>query len=752
LVADFGIGKALGAASETQLTETGLTVGTPAYMSPEQAAGDKDLTARSDVYSLGIVLYEMLAGETPFAAPTAQAMIARRFMETPKPVRDLRDSVPEGAAQAVHRALARTAADRYATAAEFAQALLPGASTPVATPAVRTSTVPASSLGAEPAAPTVAVEQPLSPKLARRRMPVAAVSLGLGILIGLGVLFAWRRSHLEGDSAGGGLKRLAVLPFENLGDSASEYFADGVTDAVRGKLAGLPELQVIASASASQYKRSAKAPQEIARELGVDYLLVGKIRWAREPGAASRVQVSPELMRVTPGAAPTTTWQQPFDAALTDVFQVQADIAGRVAEALNLALGTAQRQTLAERPTASLPAYEAFLQGEAAAQHLTLFNAASLERAIGFYQQAVALDSGFAQAWAQLARAQATYYGSVIPTPAAAEAARRAAERAVALAPGRPEGQLALGDYQVAVRGDQAKALAAYEAGLRAAPDNAELLASAAGSEQALGRWESSLARLERAQVLDPRSVRALRDLAFTLVLLRRYPEALAVYDRGLALAPSNLALLEGKAMAHLGQGDLAGARAVVRSALGEVEPTTLVAFFALYSDLVWVLDDDQQQLLLRLTPKEFGNDVGSWGLALAQTYHLRGNDAKARAYGDSARLGYEEHLRATPEDPQQHGLLGLSLAYLGRKAQAIREGERGVANAPIATQAGLGPYLQHQLARIYMLTGEPDKALDALEPLLKIPYFLSPGWLKIDPNFAPLRGNPRFERLVNGK
>jgi serine/threonine protein kinase len=174
LVADFGIGKALGGASEAQLTETGLTVGTPAYMSPEQAAGDKDLTARSDVYSLGIVLYEMLAGETPFAAPTAQAMIARRFTEVPKPVRELRDSVPEGVEQAVQRALARTAADRFATAAEFARALsLPTVTTPAAT--VKASAAPA------PSSVTIGeVHRPST----KRRIPVAATSLGLGFLLG----------------------------------------------------------------------------------------------------------------------------------------------------------------------------------------------------------------------------------------------------------------------------------------------------------------------------------------------------------------------------------------------------------------------------------------------------------------------------------------------------------------------------------------------------------------------------------------
>jgi len=154
--------------------------------------------------------------------------------------------------------------------------------------------------------------------------------------------------------------------------------------------------------------------------------------------------------------------------------------------------------------------------------------------------------------------------------------------------------------------------------------------------------------------------------------------------------------------------------------------------------------------LLLRLPPSAFDDDRANWGIVLAQTYYLRGDFTKARAYADSARLGFEDHIRAAPSDAQQHALLGVSLAIMGgRKAEAIREGQRAVEILPISQDGFAGPYQHHQLARIYVLTGEPDKAIDQLEALLKVPYNLSPGLLRIDPNFAPLRKNPRFQKLI---
>lgn len=232
---------------------------------------------------------------------------------------------------------------------------------------------------------------------------------------------------------------------------------------------------------------------------------------------------------------------------------------------------------------------------------------------------------------------------------------------------------------------------------------------------------------------------------------MRRYPEALASTDEALALSPANVALLETKTMIYLAQGDLAGARAVLRAAPRDVEPTRLVAFVASTWDLFWVLDDVQQRLLLRLSPGAFGNDRGAWALALAATHHLRGNAAETRAYGDSAQLAYEQLLRNTPDDSYLLALYGVALAYAGRRDEAIRAGERSVALLPTAKDAFAGPYNQHELARVYAILRDAEKTIDQLEALLATPYFLSHAWLRIDPTFTFLRDHPRFERLATG-
>ncbi|HXS23245.1 MAG TPA: protein kinase [Gemmatimonadales bacterium] len=751
LVADFGIGKALGSGAGDRLTETGLTIGTPAYMSPEQASGDCDLDGRTDVYSLGAVLYEMLAGQPPFSGPTAQAVLTQRFTQDPRPVRALRATVPEPLEQAVAKALARAPADRFLTAAEFGRAIDLGTA-PARSATERTLAPVIPDLREQPK-PASGVPQAASGDQRNRVLAVllarpSLIILALGFLLGLGVLFAWRRARPSVDEAGpGGTKGIAVLPFENLGAPDDEYFADGMTDAVRGKLASVPGLQVIARTSSAPYKKTAKTSQQIAQELGVHYILTATVRWEKS-GGTSRVQVSPELVQVGEGAAPTTKWQQPFDATMTDVFQVQADIASRVAQALDVALGATARETLGERPTKNLAAYDAFLKGNEAAGGLITATPSDLRRAISYYERAVALDSTFAFAWAQLSRA----HGAMSPpTPADIAASRTAAERARALAPGAAQTYLALGDYYSGIERNAPKALEQYNLGRKVAPNDGELLTGVALVERSQGNFEQSMASLRQALALDPRSVGTARRLAQSLLWLKRYPEAMAAADRALALDPQSADLNETKAMILLAQGDLPGARGVLGAAVAHTDATELVAYVANYWDLFWVLDDAQQQLLLRLTPGPFGDDASSWAICIAQTYALRKDTVRARAYADTARAAGEALLKEAPDDAAHRMAVGLAYAYMGRKAEAIREGERAVAQSPVSTNAYYGVYFLHQLARIYALVGEPEKAIDQLEQVLKLPYYLSPAWLRIDPTLEHLRKNPRFQKLVAG-
>ena len=458
--------------------------------------------------------------------------------------------------------------------------------------------------------------------------------------------------------------------------------------------------------------------------------------------------MSPELVEITADGPPASRWQQPFDAALTDVFQVQSDIATRVAKELGVALGTTEQKGLAEKPTQNLQAYEAYLRGEEVSAG-AVSDPASLRRAIVFYEQAVALDPTFVQAWSEMSTANSLLYSNGVPTPELSRRAQQAAEKAIAVAPNRVEGYAALGTFRRAVLRDFAGALDLYRKAQAISPADASLIRAIGNAEQGLGHFDRAAEMYRQAARLDPRSVGNLRALADALIRSRHAVEAREVLSRALKIAPSSLVLIESRAMTFLTEGDLSGARASLQASAAAVDPTALVSFLAVYNDLGWVLDEPQRDLLLRLTPSAFDDDRGAWGLALAQAYALRKDAANTRLHAGEATKAIEQQLVSAPDDPTLRAALGLSLAYLGRKDEAIREGERAVALGPISKDAIFGPYFQNELVMIYIVNGEPEKAIDQLEPLLKVPYWLTPGWLKIDPNYDPLRGNPRFQKLT---
>jgi len=388
-VADLGVARAFAGAEDGKLTETGLALGTPAYMSPEQAAGGV-VDARSDVYALGCVLYEMLAGEAPFTGPTAQVIMARRLTEPVRPLRAVREGLPDQLEGAVMRALARVPADRFGTAAEFASALAEG---------VRSDRSPDRSQE-RPGRPGERADVP-----GRVRWAVLLLLSGLAVVLGGTV---WIRGL--GDSGGPTRQAegvpaadahrpiiIAVLPFENLGSAADEYFAAGMTDEITSRLGAVSGLGLVPSRAVQRYARTDMTLREIGRELGIDNLLVGSVRWAGADSGSRSVRITLELLRAEDERQ---LWATTYDREITDIFQVQSDIAEQVIQRLGVTLLEGERNRLSARPTTNHQAYTLYLKGRYFWNKRT---EANIQTALDYFQRAVDLDPGYARAWVGIA-------------------------------------------------------------------------------------------------------------------------------------------------------------------------------------------------------------------------------------------------------------------------------------------------------------------------------------------------------------
>jgi TolB-like protein/Tfp pilus assembly protein PilF len=447
----------------------------------------------------------MLAGETPYTGSTWPAVLIKRFTEPAPSVRVLRPDVPDEVDQVIRRALARDPAERFATAGELVSALHSRA---------------------------WSVTLSRSGRWLRRFRTSLLPALGLGFVLGLGVLFAWHRSRVHTETPAP--KRIAVLPFVNLNPAEDQYFADGITDDVRGKLAALPGIQVIARSSSGQYAQTTKRPQDIGRELAADYLLTGTVRWEKGRAQPGRVRVSPELVQAATGS---THWQEPFDAPLTDVFQVQADIAGRVAQALNIALAVGQQERLAVRPTRSLAAYDLYLRGKHAFHRRT---GVSLGEARDLFEKAIAQDPQFALAHAGLAEVY-TVLPFWMDTPPRQSYPRAAAAAAQALRLDSTMGtaHAVLADVSAMYEWDWAAAERGFRRALELDPDDANIH-HWYGEDLliVMGRGGEALREGRRAQQLDPLVPVFGTSLAQTLVSLGRSDEALALLDDILSLDP----------------------------------------------------------------------------------------------------------------------------------------------------------------------------------------------------------------------
>ncbi|MGH7630024.1 MAG: tetratricopeptide repeat protein, partial [Gemmatimonadales bacterium] len=540
---------------------------------------------------------------------------------------------------------------------------------------------------------------------------------------------------------------IAVVPFQNLGDPADEYFADGVADDIRGKLASLPGVRVIASASAAAYADSPMPPEQIARELGADYLVLGKVRREADAADSRRVRISPELIQVTRGSSPTTRWQRVFDTLVAHVPDVQTEIAEEIAGALEVEYGGEQSRLARIARTGEPIAYEAYLKG----QEIMRQGASSpddLERAIAHFERAVGMDSGFAAAWAQLGWAKGALYRNA-PTrdPALIDQAKAHGERALRLGGAEPEARQVLAFYHL-IQGERGAAVEQTRRGLRADPSNARLVGYMAAFLELDGRWSEALEYRRRAVALDPAAAGHAAGLATNLLWLRRYPEARAAADRYIILGPSNAEAYQLRAMASLGEGKLDEARAAIRSGESRVARDELFAFVATYWDLAWLLDNAQQSRVLDLSPEAFYGDTTWLQLTRSRIHVQRGDTARGRQEAEAALRSLAGEA-ARGDDADLHSRLGLANAALGRADEAVRHAERSLALLPIAKDALVGTLLVYRLACVQARVGRTADAVATLRTLVTLPFYVSPAWLRLDPNFGGLRNDAEFKRLV---
>ncbi|MEP6574621.1 MAG: protein kinase [Gemmatimonadota bacterium] len=740
LVADFGIAKAIagpradrtgvgpdGPAQTNPLTGTGLIVGTPAYMAPEQRLGMPG-DARSDIYSLAAVLYEMLTGKMVIGDGGGMDMFLLQMSDSMPRVRVTRPEVPVAVEQVVRKGLHPDPGQRFASMADFGKAMQ--------------DAVTGSSRASVP------------PITKRRIVTIAGLVLGFALAVAAG--FAWRRSvGPRSTPAGGSLVTmplgLAVLPFENLGDTSDAYFADGVTDAVRGKLTQLGKLVVIARTSSMEYRGRGKSLGQIARELGVRYLLTGTVRWAKSKNGLSQVQVSPELVEIGDTPAPTSRWQQDFNRPLTDVFEVQGEIAQKVASALDLALEPAQTAELAATPTTNVAAYDAFLKGEAVIQGFTHNDGASLQRAIAFYREAVAKDSTFGIAWARLGHSHVVYYVNGPGSEQDDRDAEHELAKAIAFAPEAPETYMARSSHAFTVHGDTVEMRRLNLEMLKLFPRNAEAIAGFADGELALGRFAAADSAFRRALTLDPRSVVNNTALAQTSLFLRRYADVRAAADRADLLSPGDPQVLAFRVVSHLGEGNLAEARQIVAGVSPGSARNSLLAELNVQYEVLWMFDDATQRAVLELPADAVGGE-GDRAIEHAGIYRLRGDTANERRWAKTA-LSYVQRLRSErPDDPIVQAGLARTLAHLGRSAEAVSAAERALQLQESFRFRWIESLTREAVIKTLIEAGRPDLALDQLVLLLSRPSYISPAWLRIDPDYAPLKGNARFESLVNGQ
>ena len=721
-IMDFGLAKVKGG---TQLTKVGSTVGTAAYMSPEQARGE-DVDHLTDIWSFGVVLYELVTGKLPFKGEYDQAVVYSIINDEP----ELSNNVTPELNYIITKAVAKEREDRYQNADEFLADL--------------TEIKNELTAGSVTNAKTFQTKIKSSAQKKRKWIVPSAI---IGFIIFIVAAYLYFNSKSEETASSTERKMIVVLPFENLGSPDDKYFADGITDEITSKLASIGNIGVISTSSAEKLAKANKTTQEIGKELGVNYILSGTIRWAKSGKNESRVRITPQLTRVTDN---TITWSDSYDRVLNDIFAVQNEIAQKVVDQLG---GTFTHNQIAEStpPTGNLEAYDFYLQALAYYKRGNTIKS-EVQKSIVYCKKAITLDSKFASAFALLAKEQLSMYWFYFDrSNENLQEAFDNAQKSFQLNPDLAEAHLALGYYYYWGKLNYSKAIEEFSKALRIQPNNAEAYAAIGYVYRRMGNFNLATQNMVKGTSLDPLSSEYAFNTGETYSLLRDYQNADKYYKLGNDFSPD---FLSNKIQLAQNYIDWKGDTKTAIKVMNEIKDNKyLDATFDIKS-LIKIFDRHYDQAIQELKTSKITYEADQFryvpnNLELGLIYKYKNDPVQFKAYFESARSELEKMLKGTPQDERLHSSLGIVYAGLGLKDKAIDEGKKGIALLPLEKEAYRGYYRQWDMAIIYLLLGDNNNALKQIDFILSIPGSFSVNQLKLDPLYDPLRNLPGYKEII---
>src|SRR6184192_2357169 len=734
---DFGLARLV--ESESSVTGTLEVLGTPSYMAPEQAVGNNAaISSDTDVYGLGAVLYQLLTGQPPFAGGTTYETIKLLLDTEPRQPRQLNPKIDRDLNTICLKCLEKDPKRRYPSALALAEDLEHW-------------------LKHEP------IQARHTGVFARgrkwiRRNPTSA--LLVACLVGLAAASGWivSKSELIRQPPTTGI---AVLPFENLSDQKeNSTFADGVQDDILTKLAKIGDLKVISRTSVMEY-RGKRNVHQIGDALRVSHVLEGS---ARRSG--DRIHLNAQLIDTR---TDTHVWAEEYDRNLNDLFAIQAEIAQRVAERLHAKVTASEKASIEERPTQDLVAYDFYVRAVSLiynAQLPSQSNFVDRSEAVDLLNKAIARDPNFFLAYCQLAFAHDLIYQQETDhTPARLAMAKAAIDSAFRVRPDSGEAHLALSWHLYWGYSDYARARAELALAQQSLPNHAQAFELAGLIDRRQGRWAEATRNLERACELDPQNIPYLIALATTYLRLHDYDQMARVMDRIIALVPDrNKPRIIRASIEQDRRADTRPLRAAIEKALAN-EPGAAEDPFIAGQRLNGALLDrdlDAVSSIAAALPLKQTLDAGfnqsSRDFWLAVVARLKGDAFAARAGFMKVRTKLEEELSVHPDNMGVLFDLGLIDAALGKKEEALSEGRHAMelgaralptAQDPMFGQSTNEASVKKSFAMICAWAGEPDLAVEQLEAVTKIPGGPSYGELRLDPMWDPLRGDPRFEKIV---